>query len=863
MATNGDNTLEWRTLLLLLVLAPLPSGSVSPLAESLLKLGIFAVLAMSIVRTHLPLLVTPEGYQWRIRVIWLCWGLAVAFAFFQVLPLRPGIIASLSPSLFDLYGWSLPEPWEDGVWRSLSTTPGATIETALMIAACGATFFLVTHLCRTRKRAVVLALTIVLLGAAQALYGLAQVGGSLALARPASGTFVDRNHFAAFLGMALCLSVGLLLYRWQEAQHRQATQARFSAPQIGARVDRWARTSPQVLLCLTILAGMIFSFSRTGLAAPIVTLVLFGALWLLGPVSRRIRLVGSGIGAAALLLLGGAWPALNLLTNRFRDLEESYRMAAWKGTYTLFQSSPVVGVGLGGLSDNLPRFLPVPIGGIFQHSHNEPLELLAEGGVVYASFFVIGLGVYFGTLIPAWLARRDPLARGLGLGCLAGSTAILIQSLVEFPLRIPANAVYLSVILGLGWVVIHRWTTTDAPSSRQVPASSSSLSAWTCTPVFLIAMSGLGICAVATIASFLDAVGDMSVRRAANMPGEAREMALERARKLHHQAAQIEPWQPVHIFKVGRVYEATAGTLPALSKEAMGPWDSAARSYEHAVRLHPANPRLQAALAWASLQGGYNTGGRRAAQAALRLAPDDAHVRVALSQWYLTQWETLNQEEQRVATSLVQRGALELPQRYLEALWRSVRDPNVIRQLLPQDLAVRRLLVKNLTRARLFRERWAEQAANPALQASLPESRVRLLSHGQLTGRQQPPQEAAAVGAWTGMVDGWLSEGLKARLNLDLPPGEVVLYIPILGEPAGGVWPELKVKLGGKRLRLPAITRPGWRTAYVLLSTRGGKYQLRAAVTNGAVILENGQFRERRAQLGPVRVLTPQRSTLF
>ncbi len=168
-----------------------------------------------------------------------------------------------------------------------------------------------------------------------------------------------------------------------------------------------------------------------------------------------------------------------------------------------------------------------------------------------------------------------------------------------------------------------------------------------------------------------------------------------------------------------------------------------------------------------------------------------------------------------------------------------------------------------MTQAQLFRERWAEQAANPTLQSFFPKKGVRIVSQGQLTGRQQPPQDASAVGAWTGMVDGWLSEGLQARLNLALPPGEVVLYIPVLGEPAGGVWPELQVKLGGKRLRLPAITRPGWRTAFFLATTRGGTFQLRAVVTNGAVILEDGQFRERRAQLGPVRVLTPQRSTLF
>ena len=72
------------------------------------------------------------------------------------------------------------------------------------------------------------------------------------------------------------------------------------------------------MLCLIVLAGSIFSFSRMGLSAPIVTLILFGSLWLLGPVSKRMRLIGAGIGAVAILLLAGAWPALEIVAERFQ-----------------------------------------------------------------------------------------------------------------------------------------------------------------------------------------------------------------------------------------------------------------------------------------------------------------------------------------------------------------------------------------------------------------------------------------------------------------------------------------------------------------------------------------------------------------
>ena len=139
----------------------------------------------------------------------------------------------------------------------------------------------------------------------------------------------------------------------------------------------------------------------------------------------------------------------------------------------------------------------------------------------------------------------------------------------------------------------------------------------------------------------------------------------------------------------------------------------------------------------------------------------------------------------------------------------------------------------------------------------MPANGLHALAQGLLVGRQDPPAESTTVGPWTGMAGGWLSSGLTAKIDLDLPPGEAVLYVPILGEPAGGVWPSVSVTLGGHGLTLPAIAGPGWRISYVLLSTPGGRLPLEAIVTNGTVLPENRRFVERRVTLGPVKMLFP------
>jgi hypothetical protein len=67
--------------------------------------------------------------------------------------------------------------------------------------------------------------------------------------------------------------------------------------------------------------------------------------------------------------------------------------------------------------------------------------------------------------------------------------------------------------------------------------------------------------------------------------------------------------------------------------------------------------------------------------------------------------------------------------------------------------------------------------------------------------------------------------------------------------------------LGENPVPLPSLSETGWRTAYIHLYTKGGTFPLQAVLTNGAVIRENGQFVERRATLGSIRLLAPKDGT--
>src|SRR5438094_2403752 len=207
MAILADGVFAIYGLLILLILAPLPLGSNLPWAQSLLTFSVFALLAAWAVRPGISPTTRPQTTERGLATLLALWALAVAFAFFQVLPLPPGVLAAMSPGLGDLYTWALPDYGQGGLWRSLSTTPGATIESGLLIGACGTAFFLVARCWRSRERILAFAVTVVWVGAGEAIFGLIQVGGNLSVSRPSSARFVNRIQFADLSALALGLGV--------------------------------------------------------------------------------------------------------------------------------------------------------------------------------------------------------------------------------------------------------------------------------------------------------------------------------------------------------------------------------------------------------------------------------------------------------------------------------------------------------------------------------------------------------------------------------------------------------------------------------------------------------------------------------
>lgn len=433
--------------LFVVIASPLPFGSVEPAAILPLELccSILGALAVWVgIRD-------PQSWPRALRSALAAvavWGL---IGLVQIVPLPLGWSAPPAAQARRDLAPLLPEvaaaaaPWS----ISPTDTVGAVVllvsYTLLGIAAAVA-FDRRRHL---RTAAIVIAAGAsfqALYGAAEYLSGRQHIFGwaKKFYLDEATGTFINRNHFAGYLAMALPLALALALPARVDSGGGLGWRKRLLA---------WAGASRAgavlaVFAVASIWLGIALSYSRTGLAAA----VLAAACFLLTSHLTRHKLV------LAFLLLAIPIAALTFLEirapgERFTALAAdsgaaSGRAVVWRTTAQLVARQPLLGYGLGTFETAYEPQRSARAPGRYDHAHNDWLELLCDGGVL-----ALGAGIVLALVSIRWLraTMREIPSVGLGLRAAAGAgvLAISFHSLADFCLRIPANAVLLAVLLGL------------------------------------------------------------------------------------------------------------------------------------------------------------------------------------------------------------------------------------------------------------------------------------------------------------------------------------------------------------------------------------------------------------------------------
>jgi len=412
----------------MMVFAPLAFGAVEVWSRSVLEAAAFALAGLWLIRIGFGRPAPPA----LPRPLWVMMALAAA-------------------------GLSLP-------WiASLTLYPRGTLEALVAGAAYAAIFALVVSTVRTEREIRRMVLALIVTGFGVALFAILQkyagngkIFGLRAVREGGSafGPFVNRNHFAGYMGMLIPLSIGYTVAAFSNAPARGGTAGRRFVHRLTSEGAN--RLALLVFMTLIMSVSLVLSFSRAGIVSFLTAVLLIGLILVSGRASKRWVLLPGLLVAALLISL--AWFGLGPLIDRYQtllhlpeDRSMRGRIVVWTDSLRIAADHPVMGTGLGTFGAVYPAYKTLPDPVFYEHAHNDYVELLAETGGVGLGLSLGLLGTVLGFVLAGWRGRRSPSARGLLAGVVTGIAALLIHGFNDFNFHIPANAALFAVLLGLAW----------------------------------------------------------------------------------------------------------------------------------------------------------------------------------------------------------------------------------------------------------------------------------------------------------------------------------------------------------------------------------------------------------------------------
>jgi O-antigen ligase len=278
------------------------------------------------------------------------------------------------------------------------------------------------------------------------------------------GPYVNRNHYAGWMVMALPLAIGYLLAltdSWLRRGRRgwRDRLLALSSPE-GARI--------QLVAFAIVLMGsaLALTMSRSGIACFVLASLLAAVV---GTRGARSFLARAGLSAALLVLVAAAFAWADVdVAKRFTSGGQSIelRRQAWTDAAAIIRDFPLVGTGLNTYGTATLTYKTARTDLHFQEAHNDYLQLAAEGGLL------LGIPALLAVVFCVRAIRRRfvedaqrPASYWLRFGASMGLLAIALQSIVEFSLQLPGNAVFFVVLLA---AALHR-TPEAGPDANPNP----------------------------------------------------------------------------------------------------------------------------------------------------------------------------------------------------------------------------------------------------------------------------------------------------------------------------------------------------------------------------------------------------------
>ncbi len=375
-------------------------------------------------------------------------------ALVQLVPLPLAVLARVSPHAATLVN-QLDVQVAHGLvgTHSLSVDPSATWRALALFVCFGVTVLGVAR-CSTRA-ALRLAWFISWLGMAVALIGVVQkplyAGAIYGFWTPLMhgttpfGPFVNKNHFAGWVVMAIPLALGgfcAMVNRARVAGVRDRLLWLSS---------RDGNRAVQAVFAVVLMAlALALTLSRSGMLSLAAALIVCGWAGVRRHRGGTMRPLVAGCVMLA-LFVAVDWAGFDTVVARFDAADTaalSGRIPIWRGATSMAADFWGTGSGLNTYGIATLFYSTVVPAHHLREAHNDYLQLAVEGGLLLGAPILIAIAGFV-IAVRRRLAASHGTAYWVRLGAVGGIVAVAVQSAVDFSLQMPGNAALFATLCGV------------------------------------------------------------------------------------------------------------------------------------------------------------------------------------------------------------------------------------------------------------------------------------------------------------------------------------------------------------------------------------------------------------------------------
>ena len=273
-----------------------------------------------------------------------------------------------------------------------------------------------------------------------------------------TSTFINRNSYATYAGLALLCAIGSFTKLFSGALSKHFSRKERVRGVLNIVTGQGWMT---LLASAVIATALLLSESRGGFVSAamgiLALVVAIGATRTVGvPHAVAVALTVFAIGGA-FFLFSGEITAARLAGTSFESEE---RARVYQLTVQAIADSPLLGTGLGTFEHVFRFYRDESVLHVFDKAHNTYLELALELGLPAASLLVASVGVLFARcVIGVRRRRRDSIYACIGV---AATVTVATHSMVDFSLQIPAVAATYALLMGAA--VGQSWSSRESPA---------------------------------------------------------------------------------------------------------------------------------------------------------------------------------------------------------------------------------------------------------------------------------------------------------------------------------------------------------------------------------------------------------------